>query len=62
MFDDVVEVISARVETNIMARIDELKALVKEFVADCATKQCVNEMLQTIKEMSSVNLKRPDAR
>ena len=53
MFEDVVADITACLERNITARMDELKALVKEFVGNCATKQCVEDKFQTVSELLS---------
>ena len=61
MFDDIVAEIMARVERNILARMDELKALVKELVGNCATKQCVEDKFQTVSKLLSGIEKRLDA-
>ena len=61
MIDDIVAEITARVERNITARMDELKAFLKELVGNCATKQCVEDKFQAVDKVLSGIEKRLEA-
>ena len=61
MFDDIVAEITARVERHITARMDELKAFLKELVGNCATKQCVEDKFQAVDKVLSGIAKRLEA-
>ena len=61
MFDDIVAEITARVERHITARMDELKAFLKELVGNCATKQCVEDKFQAMNEVLSGIARRLEA-
>lgn len=53
MLSDIIEDVEARVETTVTTRMDELKALMKGFIGDCATKQCVDNTFQRVSEVLS---------
>ena len=53
MLDEVVEDVTARVERNVTARMDELKELLSRVLSCCAKETCVREESDTVKVLLS---------
>ena len=61
MLSEILSDTSTRVEALVSAKVDELKALMRELVGECATKQSIHDKLDAMNRvLSSIEKRRHD--